>query len=189
MAALASRKRPKASVVRQENVGNAISFLEDLPEKTKEELSLREAIEQMQEPIRSALSKGYSYDDIAKMLLEQGIKISALTLKNYAPSGRRQASKAKARQPRKTAGDVISTADDTPAEVDAKKPKNAKASEPEVTTEPRPARSRRGRTKSVAAETKTESRTSTRSPRGGKSSTQVETSEPATKKRRKSKSE
>jgi hypothetical protein len=103
---VATRKRSRSSLVKQENIGHAIALLQDLPEKPKEDLSLREAIVQMQESIRATLAKGYSYDEISKMLSDRGIKISALTLKNYAPSGKRQASKTKKRQTRKSASDA-----------------------------------------------------------------------------------
>ena len=106
---VATRKRSRSSLVKQENIGHAIALLQDLPEKPKEDLSLREAIVQMQEAIRATLAKGYSYDEIAKMLSDRGIKISALTLKNYAPSGKRQASKTKKRQTRKSAADAATT--------------------------------------------------------------------------------
>jgi hypothetical protein len=112
--ALSTRKRPRASLVKQETVGHAISFLEELPEKTKEDLSLREAVGQMQEQIKAALDKGYNYDEIAKLLSEKGIRISALTLKNYAPSGRRQAGKGKAKRPRKTADNPFTSGEETP---------------------------------------------------------------------------
>lgn len=90
-------KRSKATLVKKEMVEEANSFLQDLPEKQKEDLSLKEAVNKLREPIQEALAKGYSYPDLAKMLSEKGIKISALTLKNYAPSGRKQSSKAKAK--------------------------------------------------------------------------------------------
>ncbi|QZZ19091.1 hypothetical protein J5X98_16910 [Leptothermofonsia sichuanensis E412] len=183
--ALSTRKRPRASLVKQETVGHAISFLEDLPEKTKEELSLREAVGQMQEQIKAALDKGYNYEEIAKMLSEKGIKISALTLKNYAPSGRRQSAKAKAKRPRKTADTSLSSEAaslDGESMVDTN---GASASEPEYeATETRP---RRGRRKSVATESKTDRSTSTRSLRSRKSAPAAEAEVPTTRRRRKSK--
>lgn len=101
-------KRSKATLVKKEMVEEANSFLQDLPEKQKEDLSLKEAVNKLREPIQEALAKGYSYPDLAKMLSEKGIKISALTLKNYAPSGRKQSSKAKPRRARKVQSDSVS---------------------------------------------------------------------------------
>jgi hypothetical protein len=89
--AVATGKRPKAAVVKQEAIDNTSAFLQSLPDKPKEDMSLREAIEQMREPLRAALLKGYTYQELAAMLSDQGIKISAFTLKNYVPSGRRRA--------------------------------------------------------------------------------------------------
>jgi hypothetical protein len=99
-------KRPKSTIVRQEMVDKTGAFLEDLPEKPRDELSLREAVNRLQDSIKTALAKGYTYQEIAEMLTEQGIKISAFTLKNYVPAGRRQAAK-KTRRGRKPAIDSL----------------------------------------------------------------------------------
>ena len=90
-----TEKRQKAIAVKQSSIGNTSAFLESLPEKPKEELSLREAIDQLREPLRAALLRGYTYVELAEMLTEKGIKISAFTLKNYVPSGKRRANKEK----------------------------------------------------------------------------------------------
>jgi len=91
----ATEKRQKAIAVKQSSIGNTSAFLESLPEKPKEDLSLREAIDQLREPLRAALLRGYTYLELAEMLTEKGIKISAFTLKNYVPSGKRRANKEK----------------------------------------------------------------------------------------------
>ncbi len=93
--AVVTEKRQKAVAVKQSSIGNTSAFLESLPEKPKEDLSLREAIDQLREPLRAALSRGYTYLELAEMLTEKGIKISAFTLKNYVPSGKRRANKEK----------------------------------------------------------------------------------------------
>ncbi|MEX0269322.1 hypothetical protein AB3R30_09270 [Leptolyngbyaceae cyanobacterium UHCC 1019] len=90
-----TEKRTKAVAVKQSSIGSTSAFLESLPEKPKEDLSLREAIDQLREPLRAALSRGYTYAELAEMLTEKGIKISAFTLKNYVPSGKRRANKEK----------------------------------------------------------------------------------------------
>lgn len=97
--AAVTTKRSKASAVKQASIKDTNAFLQSLPEKPKEELSLREAIAQMQDSVRGALAKGYTYQELAAMLTEKGIKISAFTLKNYVPSGRRRSTK---EQPAKT---------------------------------------------------------------------------------------
>ena len=91
--AAVTTKRPKASAVKQSSIKDTNAFLESLPEKPKEDLSLREAVEQMRDSVRGALAKGYTYQELAAMLTEKGIKISAFTLKNYVPSGRRRSTK------------------------------------------------------------------------------------------------
>lgn len=184
--ALSTRKRPRASLVKQETVGHAISFLEELPEKTKEDLSLREAVGQMQEQIKAALDKGYNYDEIAKMLSEKGIRISALTLKNYAPSGRRQAGKGKTKRPRKTADNPFTSGEDTSSAPESTLETNG-ASDSEPDEEATATRPRRGRRKTVAAEAKTDRRTSTRSPRSRNSTATEESAPTPTRRRRKSK--
>ncbi|MBM0743060.1 hypothetical protein JOY44_15840 [Phormidium sp. CLA17] len=90
-----AEKRSKTVAVKQASIGNTSAFLQSLPEKPKEDLSLREAIDQLREPLRAALSRGYTYFELAEMLTEKGIKISAFTLKNYVPSGKRRANKEK----------------------------------------------------------------------------------------------
>lgn len=87
--------RSKSVTIQPTIVTTASSFLEELPAKPKENFSLREAVDQLRDPLKTALVKGYSYQDLALMLRDQGIEISASTLKNYVPSGKRQASKAK----------------------------------------------------------------------------------------------
>jgi hypothetical protein len=114
--AVTTGKRPRATLVKQDTVNQVSTFLTKLPEKVKEDLSLKEAVEQMQDSIKEVLSKGYSYADVAKMLSEKGVKISALTLKNYVPSGKRQAAKAKAaRAPKAAAKTATKAVEPAPA--------------------------------------------------------------------------
>lgn len=60
-----------------------LSTLEKLEDKAKDELSLRESVAFLSEKLQSALKKGYSYQDLAEILVQQEIKISAATLKQY----------------------------------------------------------------------------------------------------------
>jgi hypothetical protein len=82
-------KRTRATLVKQGAVEEAQEFLRSLPEKPKEDLSLKEAINKLKEPLQAALARGYSYQELAAQLKKQGINISPTTLKNYLPSGRR----------------------------------------------------------------------------------------------------
>ena len=91
----AVKGRSKSAAVSRDVVESAGSFLSTLPEKPKEELSLRESMGHLRESVQAALAKGYSYQDLADLLGKQGINISATTLKNYVPSGKRQAARDK----------------------------------------------------------------------------------------------
>jgi hypothetical protein len=104
---LAPRKRTRATTVSPEAVEQAASFLEELPDKPKEDLSLREAVGQMQDSLKAALAKGYSYEELAQMLGNQGIQISAFTLKNYVPSGKRSLTKGKPRKNKKDEAETM----------------------------------------------------------------------------------
>ena len=57
--------------------------LSQLKEKPKSELTLRESIYFLRDKLKSALKKGYSYQDLSEILEEQEILISASTLKQY----------------------------------------------------------------------------------------------------------
>ncbi len=86
-------KRPKAVVVKKAAIENTSTFLQQLPEKQKDDLSLKETIAILCDPLKSALAKGYTYPELAAMLSDKGIKISAFTLKNYVPAGKRRSAK------------------------------------------------------------------------------------------------
>lgn len=156
-------RRSKSVTIQPTIVTTASSFLEELPAKPKENFSLREAVDQLRDPLKSALGKGYSYQDLALMLRDQGIEISASTLKNYVPSGKRQASKAKAAgvkpvpQAKKpaaktseTMSKIASPEDDVPVAVSA--PAEA----------PKARGGRRSSTKTAAASATPKTRTTTR---------------------------
>ena len=57
--------------------------LEQLEQKQRLELTLRESIYLLRDKLHSALKKGYSYEDLSEILEAQGILISAATLKQY----------------------------------------------------------------------------------------------------------
>jgi hypothetical protein len=173
--AVATGRAVRTTIVKQDKVDQAMTFLKELPDKPKEDLSLREAVGHLRDSIKDALSKGYSYADLAKMLTDQGIKISTLTLKNYVPSGKRSASKTKGRRTKKAqgeeAGAILSPDAQPESEAPARRPRRKAKSEsvameaPEPTTtetetDAPPKRSTRGRAKSAtAAKSRTGSRT------------------------------
>jgi len=80
----------RASVVKPEVMGQVAGFLGELPDKPKDKLSLKEAMAELSEPIQNAFDKGYTYPEIAEILHDHGIQISAFTLKSYVPRGRKK---------------------------------------------------------------------------------------------------
>ena len=69
--------------------------LEQLEQKPKEELSVRESIYFLRDKLRSALKKGYTYQDLSEILAEQEILISAATLKQYLTESSKEATKSR----------------------------------------------------------------------------------------------
>jgi transposase len=69
------------------------SSLRKSPAKKKELSPLQEAIRQLRVPLEEALTKGYSYRELANILQQQGISISGATLKTYLTSGRQEDSR------------------------------------------------------------------------------------------------
>ena len=61
----------------------ALDKLSQLESKPVVELTLRESIYFLRDKLKSALKKGYSYEDLSTILEEQEILVSAATLKNY----------------------------------------------------------------------------------------------------------
>ncbi len=168
-------RKPRATIVNRELVGQAKTLLQELPEKPKEDLSLREAVDHLQEEIKAAMARGYNYEDIAKLLSQQGIKISTLTLKNYVPSGKRQLTKTKTKRTKKLVDESPTT--DAPPEATA-------PVEPETPATPAPAKTRRGRVKTVEATPTTgvEAEPKKRSTRTRKSAAKAIPKTPATSK-------
>lgn len=84
-------KRPKNTLVQQSAIQQVETLLQSLPEKQAEEVSVRGAVHQLKDQLKSALERGYSYDELVGILAEQGINLTAATLKAYLPPGKRQA--------------------------------------------------------------------------------------------------
>lgn len=81
---IATAKRPPtATLVPNAAIEQATLALQNLPEKPKEEWSMREAVDHMRASIVAALGKGYNYDEVAVMLSERGVQISPSSLKYY----------------------------------------------------------------------------------------------------------
>lgn len=71
--------------------------LEQLEKKQPIELTLRESIYLLRDKLRGALKKGYSYQDLSEILEQQGILVSAATLKQYLTESNKEAAKGKNR--------------------------------------------------------------------------------------------
>jgi hypothetical protein len=81
--ATTKRRASSSSAVSKTILEQASLTLGKLPEKPKHDVSLREAIQLMQEDIRAALDKGYSHDEVASLMTEHGVEINGPSLKYY----------------------------------------------------------------------------------------------------------
>jgi hypothetical protein len=177
--AAATSKRPKSASVKNASLEQTGAFLQALPEKPKEELSLKEAIAQLQEPMRAALAKGYSYQELAAMLAETGIHISAFTLKNYVPSGKRRSNKEQSAKTTSRAGRKPRGEQSAVVDLPAKSPRStggetarAKAStDSDSTSKPS-----RGRKTTTAAKAKADTGATVKQSSRGRSRKTTETS-------------
>ena len=86
--------------------------LGQLKEKPKSELNLRESIYYLRDKLKSALKKGYSYQDLSEILAEQDILISAATLKQYLAEINKQSAARKKRIKSKQSQKAISIESD-----------------------------------------------------------------------------
>ncbi len=139
-----------ASKIAPASIAQLTSVFDALPEKPRETYTLRQAVSLLYEPLQTALSRGYDYDEIAAILAEQGIPISAFSLKRYlslskgeqtqiSPSGQ---GKQRGRKPK-------ASVEAAPELVESK----AKPTEPvTVQSEPEPAPKQRGRSKAAASD-------------------------------------
>lgn len=151
--------------VTKQAIDQVSAVLKELPEKPKEKLLLREAVDQLRDQIKAALSKGYSYDEVAAMLTTQGIEISTATLKRYVPAGRNRSTKRKTadaetpkRRSRKANTEETTTVASSSSEV------TELIAESTVEPKSNGRRSRRAASEAAPAKTKrTPTRTTTRS--------------------------
>lgn len=118
--------------------------LGQLEEKPKEELSVRESIYFLRDKLRSAMKKGYSYQDLSEILAEQEILISAATLKQYLTESSKETTKsrgsaklgqAKRVQKKEAEEIVIEEIESKNAENESKQKGEREKSEPEKSQE------------------------------------------------------
>ncbi|WP_088892342.1 hypothetical protein [Leptolyngbya ohadii] len=139
-----------ASKIASNSIAQLTSVFDALPEKPRETYTLREAVSLLSQPIRTALSRGYNYDEIAVILAEQGIAISAFSLKRYLSLSKGEQTqtsqsgqgKRRGRQPKAA---VAATAESLETTVEPSEPATAQP-------DPDPAPKRRGRPKVAASE-------------------------------------
>lgn len=81
--------RAKSSAVLPSSIALLSEDLSSLPERPKETYSLREAISKLSQPISTALDRGYSYEEIAGILKDNGIAISTSSLKSYVTQNKK----------------------------------------------------------------------------------------------------
>jgi hypothetical protein len=85
-----AKQRPSvATIVSKSTLEQASVSLQALPDKPKEVWSLRETVMLLQDDITSALNRGYTYDEIVKVLADKEIGITASSLKRYLATARR----------------------------------------------------------------------------------------------------
>jgi hypothetical protein len=150
-------KRSSSTTVPKTIVEQATLSLIDLPEKPKDQLHLREAVEHMLDTILVALSKGYNHDDVAALLSEKGLDITPASLKYYLSrlGKKKSAAQAKPRRVvRKKAADAAEEDEATSTE-STKAAKKAPARRTAKAETPAKAPSRRAaaKSKTSAAET------------------------------------
>ncbi len=75
-----TKRNQRINLARLETISNGLEKLEPKP---KSELTLRESISYLRDKLKNALKKGYSYQDLSAILVEQDLKISPGTLKKY----------------------------------------------------------------------------------------------------------
>jgi hypothetical protein len=118
-----------AAEISKNSIEQVSLSLQDLPEKPKDTYSLREAIALMHSSITTALSRGYKHEEISKLLANEGIKITASSLRRYLsitkPKGEGKV-KRQVRKPRASAADAPAATPGKPG----RKPKAVAADSP-----------------------------------------------------------
>lgn len=76
-------KTQRNQKIHVDTVSTTIAQLKELEAKPKLELTLRETIAEMENELKNAIKKGYSYKELSEVLAKQKIMISAGTLKQY----------------------------------------------------------------------------------------------------------
>jgi hypothetical protein len=143
-----------AAEISKNSIEQVSLSLQDLPEKPKDSYSLREAIALMHSSITTALSRGYKHEEISKLLANQGIKITASSLRRYL-SITKPKTEGKVRAKRQTRKSKTEEAAPAPAKTPGRPGRKPKA----LTADKPVAAAKRGpKAKSAVAEPKTTAR-------------------------------
>ncbi|MBW4658186.1 MAG: hypothetical protein KME15_05895 [Drouetiella hepatica Uher 2000/2452] len=84
------RRSSASAAVSKSAIAQASTMLQALPQKPKDNWSLREAVSLLHDSIISAIDRGYSHEEVAAMLGEKGVDITAPSLKRYLASVKRE---------------------------------------------------------------------------------------------------
>ena len=76
--------------IQPETIQQVKNILQNLATKTQTAISVEEAIDQLRDSLETALVKGYSYEELADLLQQEGIPISSSSLENYLASTKRR---------------------------------------------------------------------------------------------------
>jgi hypothetical protein len=156
-----------AAEISKNSIEQVSLSLQDLPEKPKDSYSLREAIAMMHASITSALARGYKHEEISKLLANEGIKITASSLRRYLsitkPKGE---GKVRAKRQPRTPKAVEETTATAPAPTRGKpgrKPKAVTADAPKTPGKrgPKPSTEPKATTRKTATATTTRRRKAT----------------------------
>lgn len=74
------QRRSRSSKISRQTLAQAAQALQQLPPKPKPGVSLQEAIAHLHPPIQQVFQKGYSQQEVAEVLKQAGISVSAQDL-------------------------------------------------------------------------------------------------------------
>jgi hypothetical protein len=137
-----------ASKIAPASIAQLTSVFDALPEKPRETYTLRQAVSLLYEPLQTALSRGYDYDEIAAILAEQGIPISAFSLKRYLSFSKSEQTQTSSGQGKRRGRRQEASVEAAPELAEG----TASSIEPPTQPEPEPTSKRRGRSKAAPSE-------------------------------------
>lgn len=130
------KRNQKIPVSKLDNISQRLG---ELSKKEKSQLNLRESIYYLRHKLKRALKQGYSYEDLAQILAEQNITISATTLKQYLSDTVKRPTSKKQQINSLTSTDLTTQSDSSPEATQyntskAKKVKQVDIKKPTSTT-------------------------------------------------------